>query len=207
MKQFVFMIMGQGYKPKEHCCRFEPGRFISHVHTVEDFEEAKRAVRQWQKEGVGVVECCGAFSQEMVKELRCETGNTLPISAGVHFAAQDPLFDRYFGVGDYAQDENKAAGDYMMMMMDEGYDPQKDKALFQTVHGITRIETVRNFEEAKQRFSELMDDGVGLVECCGSFTPDAVQKLIEFTGGKLPIGYMHTEPSLLPEIEAFFYGG
>ncbi len=205
MKQFVFMILGGGYQP-QHRCRFEPGRFISRVETVQSFEEAKRAVLQWQQEGVGVIECCGAFSAQMVDELRRQCAQSVPISACVHYPFQNALFDRFFGKGACGQEGKEANHqDYVMMMMDEGYRPEVDCALFEMEGGNTRIETVRNLDEAKHRLPELMAEGVGLVECCGAFSEGMVQELIQSTGENFPIAYMHTEKELLPQIEAFFY--
>ncbi len=207
MKQFVFMVMGEAYESEKHNCRFEPGRFISRVETVKDREHAKRAVVQWKNEGVGVIECCGAFSAELVGELQEATSHEIPISRGTHFPQQDDLFNRYFGKGDCAQEGKDASrGDYMMIMMDEGYTPKKDCAVFETKDGRTRIETVCNMEQAKKRFEQLSADGVGLVECCGAFSEENVKELIACTGGKLPIGYVYTEPHLYSKVEAFFYG-
>ncbi len=202
MKQFVFMILGDAYIPSQHFCCFEPGCFISRVETVRDFDEAKRAVVLWQEEGVGVIECCGAFSPIMVEELRQLTSYSIPISACVHFDFQNQVFEEFFQA---TKTEEKYKGDYMMMMMDTGYKPESDCAVFKTNKGNTRIETVRNFEEAKNRAKNFVKEGVGLVECCGSFSKERVKELIETAGGSLPMGYLHTEPASLPLLEAFFY--
>ncbi len=95
---------------------------------------------------------------------------------------------------------------YAFMIMGENYNPQENTAYFTTGNLMTMIVTVRNMDEAFEKVQELLDEGVGALELCGAFGEEGAQKLIEFTGNKLPIGYVVHKPEQ-DELFAQFFGG
>lgn len=56
--------------------------------------------------------------------------------------------------------------------------------------GETYIIGVKSMEEAEKTAKELLDEGFDALEICGYFKEDGTRRLIEATGGKLPVGYV-----------------
>ena len=68
------------------------------------------------------------------------------------------------------------------------YDSRTDRAEIQ--NGATRIIGVCSVEEACEIARTLQAEGVACIELCGAFGPEGARRIIEATGGKLPIGYV-----------------
>ena len=68
------------------------------------------------------------------------------------------------------------------------YDLQRDQATLRG--GETRLVGVADLDQACQVAREMQEDGVGCIELCGAFGPEGARRIIEATGGKLPIGYV-----------------
>ena len=79
---------------------------------------------------------------------------------------------------------------FAYIIMGPGYDPDTQRALFETPGGLTAIFTVRNFAEAKTRLLKCRDEGFGVVELCGAFGEERARELIELTENKLGIGFV-----------------
>ncbi|WP_367924493.1 DUF6506 family protein [uncultured Ruthenibacterium sp.] len=84
------------------------------------------------------------------------------------------------------------------------YDPERHCAEF--IHGdcLTRICTVRSFEQAEQTVLSLWKEGFGAVELCGAFGQDRALRLSELTQGQVAIGYVTHDPSQDHLFQAFF---
>ena len=96
-KKFAYIMMGADHDPeRDHAC-FEGKRVITYLCGVRNFEEAKGKVLEFQENGVGAVELCGAFGKEKADELTALTGGTLAIGYVIHEPEQDSLFDAFFG--------------------------------------------------------------------------------------------------------------
>lgn len=68
------------------------------------------------------------------------------------------------------------------------YDSTRDRA---AVHGgDTRMIGVKNLDDACGAARELLKEGVSCIELCGAFGPDGARRIIEATGGKIPVGYV-----------------
>ena len=68
------------------------------------------------------------------------------------------------------------------------YDLQRDQATLRG--GETRLVGVADLDQACQVAREMQEVGVGCIELCGAFGPEGARRIIEATGGKLPIGYV-----------------
>ena len=95
-KKFACVFMGSGYLPDVHKAQFETPSGITFIFTVRDFQEACDLLLSLQKEGVGVVELCGAFGEENAQKLIELTNNTIAIGYVVHKPEQDSLFEKFF---------------------------------------------------------------------------------------------------------------
>lgn len=77
---------------------------------------------------------------------------------------------------------------YAMMLMNPLFQPEEHTALFQTGDIENHILTVRNEEEAMCKTRELLDEGFGVLEVCGAFERELVEKMRNLVQGKICIG-------------------
>ena len=59
---------------------------------------------------------------------------------------------------------------------------------------------VRDVDEGCSEVVRLVNDGIGCIELCGAFGVDGCRRVIEATGGTIPVGYI-THP---PEMDAAY---
>ena len=83
---------------------------------------------------------------------------------------------------------------WAMVIMNAGYDPEKDMARLDLEQVETHILTVRNPEEA----------GFGAIEVCGAFGEELAKKMYEATGCKVPVGYVTTPQDQFEKALAFW---
>lgn len=81
---------------------------------------------------------------------------------------------------------------WAMVIMNEGYDPQKDTARLDTAGKETHILTVRNPQEAVELAKKLAENGFGAIEVCGAFGEELAKKMYEATSCTVPVGYVVT---------------
>ncbi|MBS5931408.1 MAG: hypothetical protein KIC94_00920 [Clostridiales bacterium] len=79
---------------------------------------------------------------------------------------------------------------FAFLLMGSHYDPEEHMACFETEKQISYIFAVRNFEEACDKLSFLVSEGVGAIELCGAFGEENAQKMIELTHNKIAVGYV-----------------
>jgi hypothetical protein len=96
MKKFAFIIMGSHYQPEIHHAEFATKQSVTYIFTVRNFEEAKQRTLSCKEDGVGVIELCGAFGEEMARELIRLTEDTMGIGFSIHLSEQNQLFDEFF---------------------------------------------------------------------------------------------------------------
>ena len=70
------------------------------------------------------------------------------------------------------------------IIMGKIYNPEVDRTEFKSKNFITIIQTVRNFEEAKEYILKLVDEGVESFELCGAFGKEKARELIDLTLSK-----------------------
>ncbi len=75
---------------------------------------------------------------------------------------------------------------WAMVIMNAGYDPEKDMARLDLEQVETHILTVRNPEEAVALAKRLGEEGFGAIEVCGAFGEELAKKMYEATGCKVP---------------------
>lgn len=95
-KKFAYLLMGKPFDPEVHQATFETDALISYIFTVRNFEEAREKIVSLEKQGVGVVELCGAFGEAGAQKLIELTNNKIAIGYVTHKSEQDPLFDAFF---------------------------------------------------------------------------------------------------------------
>ena len=88
---------------------------------------------------------------------------------------------------------------WAMVIMNAGYDPEKDMARLDLEQVETHILTVRNPEEAVALAKRLGEEGFGAIEVCGAFGEELAKKMYEATGCKVPVGYVTTPQDQFPE--------
>lgn len=95
-KKYAFLLMGSHYNPEEHKAIFETEDQVTYIITVRDFEEAYEKLLLLEKEGVGVVELCGAFGEKEAQKMIDMTSNKIGIGYVIHKSEQDDLFSKFF---------------------------------------------------------------------------------------------------------------
>lgn len=95
-KMFAFLLMGSHYIPSLHHARFETGKQITYIVTVNNFEEACKKVVELKKEGVGAMELCGAFGEDKAQKIVDILDGKVAVGFVTHFKYQDILFEEFF---------------------------------------------------------------------------------------------------------------
>lgn len=93
---------------------------------------------------------------------------------------------------------------YAMMLMNPLFLPEKHIALFQTGNIENHILTVRNEEEALHKTKELLDEGFGVLEVCGAFEGELVEKMRSIVQGKMCIGSVVYPSEEEPALERYW---
>ena len=95
-KKFAFLLMGEHYDPARHCAEFETEKQITYICTVKHAEEAYAKAAALKDAGVGAIELCGAFGEEMARKIIGLTGGEVAVGFVTHFPEQDGVFERFF---------------------------------------------------------------------------------------------------------------
>lgn len=95
-KKYAFLLMGSHYDPEKHQTQFETKNQITYIFTVKNMEEALRCAAFCLKEGVGVIELCGAFGKDGAEKIIKTTQNKIAVAYVIHNSDQDSLFDKFF---------------------------------------------------------------------------------------------------------------
>lgn len=78
------------------------------------------------------------------------------------------------------------------------FDARSDRA---SIHGgDARIVGVADLEQACAAARRLCEAGVGCIELCGAFGEEGARRVIEATGGRVPVGYV----THLPQQDALY---
>ena len=93
---------------------------------------------------------------------------------------------------------------WAMVIMNAGYDPEKDMAHLDLEQVETHILTVRNPEEAVALAKRLGEEGFGAIEVCGAFGEELAKKMYEAAGCKVPVGYVTTPQDQFQKALAFW---
>jgi len=82
------------------------------------------------------------------------------------------------------------------------FDMERDRAVIK--NGNAQIVGVRNLDAACEMAKRLQVEGVDCLEVCGAFGEAGTRRLVEATGGTLPIGYVTHLPEQDPVFDALF---
>ena len=93
---------------------------------------------------------------------------------------------------------------WAMVIMNAGYDPEKDMARLDLEQVETHILTVRNPDEAVALAKRLGEEGFGAIEVCGAFGEELAEKMYEAAGCKVPVGYVTTPQDQFEKALAFW---
>lgn len=95
-KKFAFLLMGEHYTPERHQARFETEKQTTYIYSVKNPQEAYAKIEELQKEGVGAIELCGAFGEEMTRKIIEMTDGKIAVGYVTHFPEQDEVFEQFF---------------------------------------------------------------------------------------------------------------
>ena len=93
---------------------------------------------------------------------------------------------------------------WAMVIMNAGYDPEKDMARLDLEQVETHILTVRTPDEAVALAKRLGEEGFGAIEVCGAFGEELAKKMYEAAGCKVPVGYVTTPQDQFEKALAFW---
>ena len=94
---------------------------------------------------------------------------------------------------------------WAMVIMNQGYDPNKDMARLDLENLETHILTVRNPQEAVALAKCLAEEGFGAIEVCGAFGEELARQMYEATGCTVPVGYVTTPENQMDQALKFWY--
>lgn len=82
------------------------------------------------------------------------------------------------------------------------YHPEKENVSM--AKGSVRMIGVSNLEEACQVTEILVQEGIDCIELCGAFGEKGAKRIIEVSGGRIPVGFVVHFPEQDPLFEALF---
>jgi hypothetical protein len=86
----------------------------------------------------------------------------------------------------------------------DGADPVRDTRTVDTEFCRTVLVAVAAPEQALEVARGLADAGVQLIELCGGFGPVWAARVIEATGGRVPVGTVGYGPEAVDQVHAIF---
>ena len=96
---------------------------------------------------------------------------------------------------------------FAFFLMGREYDTGRDRATFETPGMITHIYTVHSLPEACALAAGCAAQGVGAIELCGAFGEAGARRVMQATGGRIPVGYVTHAAEMDPVFEAAFGSG
>ncbi|QQK08479.1 DUF6506 family protein [Miniphocaeibacter halophilus] len=93
------------------------------------------------------------------------------------------------------------------LIMGKIYNPETDRIEFGSKNFKTIVQTVRDFNEAKEYVLKFVEEGVEDFELCGAFGKEKARELIELTEHKVGISYVVTDEDMKPLVDEFYTFG
>lgn len=87
------------------------------------------------------------------------------------------------------------------------YNPETDRVEFGSKNFKTIVQTVRDFNEAKEYVLKFVEEGVEDFELCGAFGKEKARELIDLTEHKVGISYVVTDEDMKPLVDEFYTFG
>jgi hypothetical protein len=87
---------------------------------------------------------------------------------------------------------------------DRGLDPKTDRSVIARDGFRAVIVGVAEASQAVAVATEMLDDGIQLIELCGGFGPLWTAKVIEAVHGRIPVGSVGYGPELIDGMAALF---
>lgn len=88
-KKYAMLIMNPLFNSETDCARIDTEVMENHILTVRNPEEALALCARLKAEGFGAVEVCGAFGEELARQMYEAMGKT--ISVGYVVTPQDQM--------------------------------------------------------------------------------------------------------------------
>ena len=82
-KKYAFLLMGKDFDPQRNHACFSAGGVDSYIITVRSPEEAVKKARELADEGFGALEVCGAFGENLAREMYQAADRRLTVSYAV----------------------------------------------------------------------------------------------------------------------------
>ena len=88
MKKWAMVIMNAEYDPQKDTARLDTAGKETHILTVRNPKEAVELAKKLADNGFGAIEVCGAFGEELARQMYEATGCTVPVGYVVTPEAQ-----------------------------------------------------------------------------------------------------------------------
>lgn len=96
MKKYAMMLMNPLFIPEQHTVLFQTGNIENHIITVRNEMEALEKVKELIEEKFGVLEVCGAFSQELIEKIKNMSENKMCIGHVIYDDDQEERLEKYW---------------------------------------------------------------------------------------------------------------
>ncbi|WP_300754024.1 DUF6506 family protein [uncultured Brachyspira sp.] len=93
--KFAYLIMGKIFDSNKD--RAYIHNEVSQIIGVSDIEEACKAAKELQNEGVDCIELCGGFGEEGARKIIEATENKIAVGFVVHLEEQNDIYKKLFG--------------------------------------------------------------------------------------------------------------
>ena len=91
LKNYGFIAMASGFKPEVHFSILESNDFKMKVVGVENIESAIDAAKRMVRDGIQLIELCGAFDEKQGDKIRASIDYKVPVGVVIHREESIPL--------------------------------------------------------------------------------------------------------------------
>ena len=157
-------------------CQVGMGQEICLVAGVSPISEAIPLAKKLAAEGFDTMGFCGAFDDEMIAKIGEAVGPDVAVNQMRYLPEQQKMLD-----------EMNSYREYGVLIQADGLTGNA-RFLLRNDNSNTKVCFVPNWENAKRAATELYEEGIYFIECCGWFKESMVYELIDMTCGTIPIG-------------------
>ena len=174
--KFAFIANIPGVTPETYSTVFETKGSYNLVAGVDGMDAAKEYVKKLAEEGFELINLCGDFDDDITAEIQQIVGENIEVKNAKYTIDEAMKLEflesfKYYGV----------------IILDEDVDKYHEEVLRSEACDM-RIIFAQDLRQAKRAGERLIEKRVDFIELCSWFDILRLEKIVEATGDKVPVG-------------------
>ncbi|MFV0516128.1 MAG: DUF6506 family protein [Aminipila sp.] len=174
MLKYAFIANISGINPKEYNAVYESEDCFNLIIGSPDMEETERIVKELESENFTLMNFCGAYDAEKIKQLNKAINSEVKMSNVKYFPEELKKMNQLKSFKEFG-------------IIIEGTEKLTSINLKSEKCNIYTY-FVKDMDMAKEAAQNLVDQGVFFIELCGWFKENMTREIIEAIKGKVPVG-------------------